>query len=771
MYPLKSVILVTLLLLFAGLTNAQPYYIVDTDPWNQNFNDSAMDQVYGPGNWIRTDYTAQAANIFTATTSFVMLEGSDANAIAMSNFLTNNQALIENWVSYGGRLFINAAPNQGGNINCGFDNTTLLYPNYYTSGGAVNPNDSIFNGPYTPVATSYTGNYLGHALISGINLDSLMYGNQPNTLVLAQKSWGLGTVFFGGLTQPNWWSPVAEGENLWYNIFNNFAVQTTPIDSGALDSFVVFANYNCSPLQLTVNTVNYYPGMGVKTYFGDNTTDSSAINAAVLTGGTASISHSYNASGTYTIKQQLYNGPAVIDSLEFSYQYIVCSSVQVSFYHDVNNNCVMDNAEGPITQATLTEVDSNNVPIDTIAATSGFYYTEHGNVGDIYTFRPISITGFYVTCPMAGAYVDTLNVGNGGNINFGVTCLPGNSFDLAINPVTNSYSNTATVMINVTNVYCTPQNAVATMQFSTDYAFLGSTPAPATANGQTLTWNLNNVYNDSPANIVVYLTPSGPNLTIGDTVNYTFTVDPIVGDTDSVNNIVIVEDTIFGAWDPNHISVSPQGYITAGTKLKYSVMFENTGNAPAQNIYVLDTLPDQADLNSLRMITASAPMYTTIFESGGHNIVRFEFPNINLPDSVHYPYNCTGMFSYTINTKPGLAPGTFIDNRAGIYFDNNDVVMTNSVRNIIASPQYVQFVNAADNIKLYPNPATNQLIISADEHVYRSFTITNSMGQLMLQDEVRGTNTTLNIKRLPAGIYYVTLKGTEGNEVRKFVKM
>jgi uncharacterized repeat protein (TIGR01451 family) len=260
-------------------------------------------------------------------------------------------------------------------------------------------------------------------------------------------------------------------------------------------------------------------------------------------------------------------------------------------------------------------------------------------------------------------------------------------------------------------------------------------------------------------------------LTIGDTVNYTFTVDPIVGDTDSVNNIVIVEDTIFGAWDPNHISVSPQGYITAGTKLKYSVMFENTGNAPAQNIYVLDTLPDQADLNSLRMITASAPMYTTIFESGGHNIVRFEFPNINLPDSVHYPYNCTGMFSYTINTKPGLAPGTFIDNRAGIYFDNNDVVMTNSVRNIIASPQYVQFVNAADNIKLYPNPATNQLIISADEHVYRSFTITNSMGQLMLQDEVRGTNTTLNIKRLPAGIYYVTLKGTEGNEVRKFVKM
>jgi hypothetical protein len=45
------------------------------------------------------------------------------------------------------------------------------------------------------------------------------------------------------------------------------------------------------------------------------------------------------------------------------------------------------------------------------------------------------------------------------------------------------------------------------------------------------------------------------------------------------------------------------------------------------------------------------------------------------------------------------------------------------------------------------------------------------MGQLMMQDEVRGTNTTINVKLLPAGIYYITFSGASGNEVRKFVKM
>ena len=42
------------------------------------------------------------------------------NANALNTFLTANLSAMQSWVSNGGSLFINAAPNEGGNINFGF---------------------------------------------------------------------------------------------------------------------------------------------------------------------------------------------------------------------------------------------------------------------------------------------------------------------------------------------------------------------------------------------------------------------------------------------------------------------------------------------------------------------------------------------------------------------------------------------------------------------------------------------------------------------------
>lgn len=771
MYPQRFCWCLTLLVLLSFNATSSPYYVVNTNPWNQAFNDSAMNHLYGPGNWTLANYSTPANTIFAATTPFVMLEGSDGNANALNSFLSANQTTIENWVTAGGRLFINAAPNQGGNINLGFGGTTLVYPNYYVSGGAINPNDSIFIGPFTPVAMSYTGNYLGHAYITGTGLDSLMHGDSTTELVLAKKNWGAGTVFFGGLTQPNWWSPMLEGENLWYNIFNAAETPTTPNDTGALDSFYVYASNNCSPLQLVVKTVNYYPGMSVKTFFGDNTSDSSTINAAAPSGGSAIVNHAYTTTGSYTIKQLLYNGATLVDSLEFSYLYQVCNTLLVSFYYDGNNNCIQDATEGAVLQPSLTEVDSNNVPIDTISATSGFYYTEYGNVGDVYKFKPISVTGYTVSCPATGWLIDTLNIGNTGNLNFGVNCAIGNSFDLSVDPVLHGGTNMASVSIDVNNAYCSSKNAVVTVNYSPHYDYSYSNISPATNNGQTVTWNINGVSNNTPGYIYLYLLPSATPPTVGDTANYSIDVTPVTGDTDATNNTVIIVDTIFGPYDPNYVNVAPQGYISAGTQLKYSVGFENTGNAPALNIHVLDTLPDQVDVNSLRMQAASARMYTSVYHAGGHNIIKFDFPGINLPDSVHNPHNCTGMFAFTIKTKTGLAVGTHIPNKVGIYFDNNEVVMTNTVTNIIGAPVNANTIAAQGSLKIYPNPANDLLTIKTAEGSYSSFTITNSMGQVLMQQQLGGTTTNINIKSLPSGVYYINLVGNNGTETKKFVKL
>lgn len=772
-YSNRKLIIAFLFSLYSCGVYAVPYYVQNTNPWGQPTNIDIMNNVYGNGNWTQATYSTPAMTIFSPSTDMVWLEGGDANAYYLNLFLANNHVLIESWVTAGGKLIINAAPNTGGDIDCGFNGTTLHYPAYSGIAQAADANDTIFHGPFTPITTAYTGNLCSHAYITGSGLHYLLSGDSAR-VILAKRDWGLGRVYFGTLTPPVWWVPQVEAYNLWYNIMATIHTPPTPTAVGQLDSFEVYVNGSCnSGIELTAFKNNSYAGFGVKTYYGDNTMDSSSFGAANPTGGVFVIDHLFPCTGTYTIKQVLYNGPNAVDSLQFPYTYQSCRTLLVSFYYDANSNCIYDNEEIFSAQPLLTEVDSNNIPIDTVSATSGFYYTITGNTGDIFGFRPIMVGGgYYLTCPAAGILYDTLDVTNSTNMEFGLSCANGNIFDVSVVPVTHSGRHLASVILDVNNAYCSMMSATVSMNYSPKYNYSSSNAAVLYTAGQEVIWNIAALSSNTPQTIIANFSLATPQwLTIGDTVNYSFNIAPTAGDIDITNNTVIIHDTIDGAYDPNHIAVDPQGYIASGTKLKYSVMFENTGNAPAENIYVLDTLPDQVDINSLRMLSASSRMFTYIFESGGHNIVRFEFPNINLPDSVHYPDNCFGMFSFSINTFQGLPLGTFIDNGVGIYFDDNDVVMTNTVRNIIASPENVSYVNAVKNIKVFPNPATNELTINADKNIYHSYTISNSMGQTMIEQDIHNTQTTINIRLFPAGIYYITLKDSCGSEVRKFVRL
>jgi hypothetical protein len=75
-------------------------------------------------------------------------------------------------------------------------------------------------------------------------------------------------------------------------------------------------------------------------------------------------------------------------------------------------------------------------------------------------------------------------------------------------------------------------------------------------------------------------------------------------------------------------------------------------------------------------------------------------------------------------------------------------------------------------VKIYPNPAREQLAITTGAAgSYSSFTITNTVGQVYIRQQIADTHTIVDIKTLPAGIYYVTLKGENGNQVQRFVKL
>src|SRR4051812_648865 len=111
-------------------------------------------------------------------------------------------------------------------------------------------------------------------------------------------------------------------------------------------------------------------------------------------------------------------------------------------------------------------------------------------------------------------------------------------------------------------------------------------------------------------------------------------------------------------------------------------------------------------------------------------------------------------------------------NRAGIYFDVNDVVMTNEVTSSIGC-----LINngltplAADKIEIYPNPAGNELNIRAAQSSFDHVTITSSIGNVLLTQHFSQPQSTINISALPAGLYFINLHGGNGKVVQKFLKL
>ena len=527
-----------------------------------------------------------------------------------------------------------------------------------------------------------------------------------------------------------------------------------------------FYTYSCSAVS----------GSHVTTSYGDANSDDHILGAA--SPHSATFSHNYSAPGTYSIREVLYNGTARIDSSLFSYEYTQCENLPIKFYFDNNANCIKDSGEAFLDLPILTEVDSNGIAIDTISATSGFYYKAYGPAGTVYSFRFLSVNGgVELSCPSSRILYDTISLTAGSYPTkyFGFVCDSATYFDLAEYSTFIAGRHEARINATLSNSHCAPKSGIFSVTFSPKYIYEAATPAPLLVSGNKITWSfdtLSTLYH--PVLIDLLLNKAGTaDLPIGDTVNSFNTISPIAGDMDTTNNSSNRVDTVIAAFDPNEMSVTPSGYISAGTQLLYTINFENTGNAPAQNIYVMDTLSDDVDPSSLRMKTSSAVMNIATFNDGTHNIVKFDFPGINLPDSSHHG-QCDGMVVFTINTKNGLSDGTLIDNRAGIYFDDNAVVMTNTVEDIIGSASTetgTQVVTANNKVAIYPNPTNETLTIKTPQGIYTNYTISNTVGQVLLQNDLTNTRTTADVKTLASGLYYITLRGSGGAVVKKFVKM
>jgi len=222
-----------------------------------------------------------------------------------------------------------------------------------------------------------------------------------------------------------------------------------------------------------------------------------------------------------------------------------------------------------------------------------------------------------------------------------------------------------------------------------------------------------------------------------------------------------------GAYDPNDKQVFPRGYgeehfVRPGTELEYLIRFQNTGTDTAFTVVIRDTLSELLDVKSIRPGAASHSYSYRIY---GVGILEFRFDDILLPDSTANLEGSQGFVKFSARHIPEAELGSTIKNEAGIYFDFNAPVVTNTTlttlgENFIISGSREEGQPGGNvRIEAYPNPFGEESTIEIKglEIQEGMFLLYDSQGRQLRQEAFRGSKLDFRREGLPGGLYFFTI--------------
>ncbi|MEM9835552.1 MAG: T9SS type A sorting domain-containing protein [Bacteroidota bacterium] len=175
-----------------------------------------------------------------------------------------------------------------------------------------------------------------------------------------------------------------------------------------------------------------------------------------------------------------------------------------------------------------------------------------------------------------------------------------------------------------------------------------------------------------------------------------------------------------GSYDPNikvgyPLGYGDQNFIEEGTKLTYDIYFQNTGTDTAFTVVIRDTLAPELDPTTLRMGAAS---HDYVYDLDSNNVLTVTFDDILLPDSSTNLAASIGVVQFTIDHTAGLPLLTEIRNNAGIYFDFNEPIITNTTLHTIGEdflPTNVRrIIPLVGGMEVYPNPTSGNVNVKLD---------------------------------------------------------
>lgn len=470
------------------------------------------------------------------------------------------------------------------------------------------------------------------------------------------------------------------------------------------------------------------------------------------------------AGGVYTVVITDNNGDCS------SYIYTVNTTpsygyITGMFYNDVNNNCIYDAGDSPLSNFSVIATNGTN-SYSGLTNGNGQYviWVPSGN----YTVNPINTTNISGTC--AASY--SVNVTNG-------STLPNNNFAYNLPAVydvcVSGWSPgivpgfNGTYYIYLTNQTGLPTNGTVCIDLPPMLNYVSSSPAATSVSGNTICFNYTNLPGyGSTTFYVSFNTPVGTALGTPTTAIITATVSNGT-DVNPGCNTYNYYRPVTGSFDPNDKTVSPSGIGATGdiqlteTEFNYLVRFQNTGNGPAVNIVITDTISNLLDVASLEVLNAS---HNYMVELLPNNLVRFKFDNINLPDSTSNEPGSHGHVQFRINKLNAASAGQVIENTAYIYFDFNEPVITNTAMNTYVIPTTIAEEMVANGfVTVYPNPFnvnTTFIINSGKTDEAYTFELYDVLGK-KINELTNITSKQFNLTRsgLENGMYFYKIYTSE----------
>ncbi len=445
-------------------------------------------------------------------------------------------------------------------------------------------------------------------------------------------------------------------------------------------------------------------------------------------------------------------------------------------YYDKNRNCLKGLTDNDIGNARIQLRSGGSLVQETFTGGRGFYSFDVDNFTDYTISVDTSTIPFNVSCPASG--IDSASVSASDSMhyamNFAFECKDG--FDLearsvhgwSFRPGTESilYIN-AGDLARFYGLRCvTGLSGTVKLVIQGSARFIAPVQGalmPSSFSGDTVIWNIADFGTLNFWRALNCIVATDSSEVIGACVCLQLIVDPITGDNNPANNVLIQNFIVVGSWDPNNKQVSPPAEvdINGDRWLTYVVNFQNTGTDVAHHIYIDDTLDTHLDVSTFQLTDYS---HEPLLQMKG-NVLRFNFPNINLPDSNVNEPGSHGFVMYRIKLKDNLPLGTEIRNTAYIYFDFNEPVVTNTTLNTLAAKvtSVINRPRAAPVVRIFPNPAKDRVTISVDESLTGCIvTLSDITGRTLLTSNIE--NRLLNIETggFSRGVYFVAVRSAKG---------